>query len=175
MISFAEEIKPFLRQTLEREVRQQQQLQQQAQQEQEAQVIQTIIAELRPTIIRIIQTTVQQSDLTNTDYNGLYNVITTQLRPVVLSSVRNALRTSTYKLDAQVLTNQIMGKLTYPVQNYNCTHNVHIYFFVQNKLDLLSRRPSNGSFKSSKKSSVNRSKLTRSVKRIKLSKPSKPT
>ena len=78
-------------------------------QEQEDLIVTTIIKDLRPTIIRIIQATVAQSDLSN--FDGLFQTIITQLRPVVLAEVRRALQTSTYKdtLDAQVLTDRIMS------------------------------------------------------------------
>ena len=74
-------------------------------------MVRTIIAELRPTIIRIIQATVAQSDLSN--FDGLFQTIITQLRPVVLSEVQRALQTSKYQFNAQVLTDRIMGKDSY--------------------------------------------------------------
>ncbi len=99
---------PFVRQALEQEVQKQQAKVEQQKAQQKAQVVKTIIAELRPTIIRIIQATVAQSDLSN--YKALFQTIITQLWPVVPSSVQNVLTTSSYRFDTQVLKDQIMHK-----------------------------------------------------------------
>ena len=106
--SFLEEITLFVSQALEEEVQKQEAKLEQQKAQQEEQVVSTIIAELRPPIVCIIQATVAQSDLSNYE---IIQTIITQLCPVVLAEVQNALTTSSYRFDASVLTNRIMGRV----------------------------------------------------------------
>jgi hypothetical protein len=80
----------------------------------EDQVVQLIITDLRPTILRIIQATVSSSsvDLSNTE--GLLKTILVQLRPVVLQEVRSALSQSQVagNINANSLTDRIILEMT---------------------------------------------------------------
>ena len=61
--------------------------------------------------IRVVQATVSSAGVDTSDTRKLLETILVQLRPVVLNEVRNALRTSTYPLDAQSLTIRIIKNL----------------------------------------------------------------
>ena len=61
--------------------------------------------------IRVVQATVSSSSVDTSDTSKLLETILVQLRQVVLNLVRNALRTSTYPLDAQSLTIRIIKNL----------------------------------------------------------------
>merc|ERR1712203_1322895 len=77
----------------------------------ENQVVKQVTTELRPTVIQVVQATVSSSSVDTSDSNKLLETILVQLRPVVLNEVRNALRASTYPLDAQSLTIRIIKNL----------------------------------------------------------------
>merc|ERR1712203_1002029 len=57
-------------------------------------VVRQVSTELKPTIIRIIKTTVESSNVDLNNYGNLVEVILTQLKPVVQASVNSALSTS---------------------------------------------------------------------------------
>ena len=61
--------------------------------------------------IRVVQATVSSAGIDTSDIGKLLETILVQLRPVVLGEVRNALKTSTYPLDAQSLTVRIVKEL----------------------------------------------------------------
>merc|ERR1712213_146241 len=65
---------------------------QQASAAQQGQIIQKIITDLKPSIIRIIQATVSSSDVDLSNIDGLLRTILVQLKPVVLNEVQNALK-----------------------------------------------------------------------------------
>ena len=98
------EITGFVRQALQQEV-------QQATVNLENQVVQRVITNLKPTVFRIIQATVSSSDVDLSNLNTLLETILTQLRPVVLREVDNALKSSTYSLNAKSLTDRIVSEL----------------------------------------------------------------
>merc|ERR1712079_899905 len=74
-------------------------------------VVKQVTTELRPTVIQVVQATVSSAGIDTSDIGKLLETILVQLRPVVLGEVRNALRTSTYPLDAQSLTVRIVKEL----------------------------------------------------------------
>merc|ERR1711935_93022 len=94
----------FVRAALEQEVRGQVE-------NLENQVVKQVTTELRPTVIQVVQATVSSAGIDTSDTRKLLETILVQLRPVVLNEVRNALRTSTYPLDAQSLTIRIIKNL----------------------------------------------------------------
>merc|ERR1711953_1157053 len=75
-------------------------------------IVLEITTSLRPTIIRIIQASVQSSDLS--DIESLFRAILNRLRIVVLKEVQDALASSPFSLniDANQLTDRIMLELT---------------------------------------------------------------
>ena len=75
-------------------------------------IVLEITTSLRPTIIRIIQASVQSSDLS--DIESLFRAILSRLRIVVLKEVQDALASSPLNLniDANQLTDRIMLELT---------------------------------------------------------------
>merc|ERR1711953_476913 len=75
-------------------------------------IVLEITTSLRPTIIRIIQASVQSSDLS--DIESLFRAILSRLRIVVLKEVQDALASSPFSLniDANQLTDRIMLELT---------------------------------------------------------------
>jgi len=75
-------------------------------------IVLEITTSLRPTIIRIIQASVQSSDLS--DIESLFRAILSRLRIVVLKEVQDALASSPLSLniDANQLTDRIMLELT---------------------------------------------------------------
>merc|ERR1711953_1519557 len=75
-------------------------------------IVLEITTSLRPTIIRIIQASVQSSDLS--DIESLFRAILSRLRIVVLKEVQDALASSPFNLniDANQLTDRIMLELT---------------------------------------------------------------
>merc|ERR1711997_650199 len=77
----------------------------------ENKVVRQVTTELRPTVIQVVQATVSSAGVDTSDIGKLLETILVQLRPVVLNEVRNALRTSTYPLDAQSLTIRIIKNL----------------------------------------------------------------
>jgi len=80
------ELTPFVSTALEKEV-------QQASTLSEAEVVQIIITDLKPTVIKVIQATVGSTkNLGDTDQ--LLQTILRQMRPVVLNAAQNALQTS---------------------------------------------------------------------------------
>merc|ERR1712213_294894 len=78
----------------------------------EDEIVLEITTNLRPTIIRIIQASVQSSDLS--DIDSLFQAILKRLRLVVLNEVQTALANSPLSLDidANQLTDRIMVELT---------------------------------------------------------------
>merc|ERR1711936_1443366 len=74
----------------------------------ENEVVEQVITELKPTVIRIIQATVSSSEVDLSNIQDLLETILTQLRPVVLAEVNNALQSSTYQLNAESLTDRII-------------------------------------------------------------------
>merc|ERR1712213_279510 len=78
----------------------------------EDEIVLEITTNLRPTIIRIIQASVQSSDLS--DIDSLFQAILKRLRLVVLNEVQTALANSPLSLDidANQLTDRIMIELT---------------------------------------------------------------
>merc|ERR1719414_804255 len=74
-------------------------------------IVLEITTSLRPTIIRIIQASVQSSDLS--DIEGLFQAILRRLRIVVLKEVQDALASSPFgsSIDANQLTERIMIEL----------------------------------------------------------------
>merc|ERR1712079_73492 len=74
-------------------------------------VVKQVTTELRPTVIQVVQATVSSAGIDTSDIGKLLETILVQLRPVVLGEVRNALKTSTYPLDAQSLTVRIVKEL----------------------------------------------------------------
>ncbi len=135
---FIDQITPFVQQALRQEVQEQKKKNDQLRKANEDRVVRTIISELRPTFVRIIQATVAQSDLTN--YEGLFQTIIVQLRPVVLAEVRTALQTSSYTFDAQVLTNRIMGKWLQTIK-VNRFPGTHSDFFCRGNQTFLAPNP----------------------------------
>merc|ERR1719369_708414 len=100
------EITPFVSSALEKEV-------QQASTLSEAEVVQIIITDLRPTVIKVIQATVGATkNLGNTD--ELLQTILRQMRPVVLNAAQNALQTSPVagNIDANSLTDRVISEMT---------------------------------------------------------------
>ena len=97
------EITPFVRQALQQEV---QKVQDNALSED--QVVQLIITDLKPTVIRIIQATVASGNVDLSNINQLLSTILVQLRPVVLNEVNSALATSTVagNINANSLTDR---------------------------------------------------------------------
>merc|ERR1712156_1151354 len=77
----------------------------------ENEVVEQVITELKPTVIRIIQATVSSSEVDLSNIQDLLETILTQLRPVVLAEVNNALQSSTYQLNADSLTDRIVAEL----------------------------------------------------------------
>merc|ERR1719384_2244852 len=77
----------------------------------ENEVVEQVITELKPTVIRIIQATVSSSEVDLSNIQDLLETILTQLRPVVLAEVNNALQSSTYQLNAESLTDRIVTEL----------------------------------------------------------------
>merc|ERR1711953_1488360 len=77
----------------------------------ENEVVEQVITELNPTVIRIIQATVSSSEVDLSNIQDLLETILTQLRPVVLAEVNNALQSSTYQLNAESLTDRIVTEL----------------------------------------------------------------
>merc|ERR1712241_107447 len=77
----------------------------------ENKVVRQVTTELRPTVIQVVQATVSSAGVDTSDIGKLLETILVQLRPVVLNEVRNALKTSTYPLDAQSLTVRIVKEL----------------------------------------------------------------
>merc|ERR1712051_1088496 len=77
----------------------------------ENQVVKQVTTELRPTVIQVVQATTSSAGIDTSDVGKLLETILVQLRPVVLNEVRNALKTSTYPLDAQSLTVRIVKEL----------------------------------------------------------------
>jgi len=77
----------------------------------ENQVVQQVTTELRPTVIQVVQATVTSAGVDTSDSSKLLETILLQLNPVVLNEVRNALRTSSYPLNAQSLTVRIVKNL----------------------------------------------------------------
>merc|ERR1711953_872503 len=75
-------------------------------------IVLEITTSLRPTIIRIIQASVQSSDLS--DIESLFRAILSRLRIVVLKEVQDALASSPLNsnIDANQLTDRIMLELT---------------------------------------------------------------
>ena len=85
---------------------------QQQQQANAGKIVDSVIQDLRPIIIKIIAESVRNYNGDLSQYGNLVETIITQLRPVVLAEVRRALATSSYKgLDAQELSNNIIIKL----------------------------------------------------------------
>merc|ERR1712213_6155 len=78
----------------------------------EDEIVLEVTTNLRPTIIRIIQASVQSSDLS--DIESLFQAILKRLRLVVLNEVQTALANSPLSLDidANQLTDRIMIELT---------------------------------------------------------------
>merc|ERR1712156_767400 len=74
-------------------------------------VVKQVTTELRPTVIQVVQATVSSAGIDTSDIGKLLETILVQLRPVVLNEVRNALKTSTYPLNAQSLTVRIVKEL----------------------------------------------------------------
>ena len=60
---------------------------------------------------RVVQATVSSTTSDTSDTSKLLETILVQLNPVVLNEVRNALKTSTYPLNAQSLTVRIVKEL----------------------------------------------------------------
>merc|ERR1712241_927768 len=77
----------------------------------ENKVVRQVTTELRPTVIKVVQATVSSTTSDTSDTSKLLETILVQLNPVVLNEVRNALKTSTYPLDAQSLTVRIVKEL----------------------------------------------------------------
>jgi len=77
----------------------------------ENQVVKQVTTELRPTVIQVVQATVSSAGIDTSDIGKLLETILVQMNPVVLNEVRNALKTSTYPLDAQSLTVRIVKQL----------------------------------------------------------------
>ena len=76
-------------------------------------VVSRIIVQLKPTIITVIRTTVQASNLENLDTDKLVKTIVIQLRPVVFAAADNALKSSgTTTLNPGDLTDQILLEIT---------------------------------------------------------------
>merc|ERR1712141_400101 len=79
------------------------------------QIVNSVIQDLRPIIIRIIRESVRNYKGDLSKYGNLVETILTQLRPVVLAEVRRALATSTdpghTHLKADDLTEKIMLRL----------------------------------------------------------------
>jgi len=72
-------------------------------------VVLQVSTELKPTIIRIIKTTVESSNVDLNNYGNLVEVILTQLKPVVQASVNSALSTSPHDhLDENDLVAKIL-------------------------------------------------------------------
>jgi len=100
------ELRPFIQEGVQREVTQQQQ---QRPQLTEDQVVATVISQLRPTIIRIIQETVRLSSNVNLNNpSGLIETIVVQLHPVVQQSVRTAISTSSSQFNPDDLSEKIL-------------------------------------------------------------------
>jgi len=100
------ELTPFVSTALEKEV-------QQASTLSEAEVVQIIITDLKPTVIKVIQATVGSTkNLGDTDQ--LLQTILRQMRPVVLNAAQNALQTSPVagNIDANSLTNKVITQMT---------------------------------------------------------------
>merc|ERR1712141_961333 len=100
------EITPFVRQALQQKV--------QDNALSEDQVVQLIITDLKPTVIRIIQATVASGNVDLSNINQLLSTILVQLRPVVLNEVNSALATSTVagNINANSLTDRIIREIT---------------------------------------------------------------
>merc|ERR1712241_329144 len=77
----------------------------------ENKVVRQVTTELRPTVLQVVQATVSSAGVDTSDIGKLLETILVQLRPVVLNEVRNALKTSTFPLDAQSLTIRIVKEL----------------------------------------------------------------
>jgi len=102
------ELTPFVRRGVGAQIAE---LQQQ-QQANAGQIVNSVIQDLRPIIIKIIRESVRNYKGDLSKYGDLVETIITQLRPVVLAEVRRALATSSFKgLDAQDLSNNIIIKL----------------------------------------------------------------
>jgi len=76
----------------------------------EKKIVQTVISQLRPTVIRIIRVSVESSNVDLSNYKNLVEEIITKLRPVVLSAVRDAIAGSG-SYNAEDLTEQIILEL----------------------------------------------------------------
>jgi hypothetical protein len=100
-------ITPFIQDALDSEVKK-------ATRNTEDEVVQLIIKDLKPTVIRIISATVSSSQVDLTNLDGLLRTILAQLRPVVLNEVKTALVSSSLSgyIDANSLTNRIMQEIT---------------------------------------------------------------
>jgi len=85
---------------------------QQASAAQQGQIIQKIITDLKPSIIRIIQATVSSSDVDLSNIDGLLRTILVQLKPVVLNEVQNALKTSNFNFNANTMSDKIIVEIT---------------------------------------------------------------
>lgn len=77
----------------------------------EDQVVGYVIAQLKPTVIEIIRNVVGSSDVRNTNLESLVASILEQLEPVVLASVKSAIRNSGSNYDANVITTNIIIQL----------------------------------------------------------------
>merc|ERR1712241_56337 len=98
------EMTAFVRQAIQQEVKGQVE-------NLENKVVRQVTTELRPTVLQVVQATVSSAGVDTSDIGKLLETILVQLRPVVLNEVRNALKTSTYPLDAQSLTVRIVKEL----------------------------------------------------------------
>ena len=78
------------------------------------QIIQQIIADLKPTVIRIIQATVSSSQVDLSNIEQLLQTILIQLKPVVLNEVQEALKTSTLAgvINASTMADRIIVEIT---------------------------------------------------------------
>merc|ERR1711935_615946 len=101
------QITPFVSSSLEQEA-------QKASALSEDQVVQIIITDLKPTVIKVIQATVKSESVDLGDHDLLLKTILRQMRPVVLNAAQTALLTSQVggNIDANSLADKVILQMT---------------------------------------------------------------